>query len=791
MRGTAFLFFILAAFLISLSGPVKAESISAPETQQIYLPAPLVSQLSTDGKAMFNGVPVKAVVADPNPSAPRRKIPAPAALATTPEAATASFSITYVPNGGTDAWGEPCYTFPESAKTAFNAAASIWANTLTSAMPITIQACWADLGSSTTLGYSGGGSLYRDFTGAPRANTWYGASLANALSGSDMGPGLFDMHITYNQNFTWYYGTDGNTPLGQYDLMTVVLHEIAHGLNFSGSMQYSGGIGSWGYGTGYPNIYDVFMRDGAGTQLVNTGTYPNGSAALGSALVSDNIWFHGSEAMAANGSQRVKMYAPTTWSDGSSYSHLDYSTFNNTANQLMVFAVSDGESVHDPGAITKGLFKDLGWTLSVPPSPAWVSATDGTYTDKIRLTWAAVSGATSYNVYYAESLTGTKYYINSTADTVMDFVGATPEYVYYFWVSASNQGGEGVLSNYDTGYMAGIYYIVSASKSGTGSGTVSSSPAGISCGADCSENYLAGTSVTLSASANSGSKAAWNDCAAQGGVVSGNNTTLATCTFSSLDANKTVTATFTLNTYTVTPSPGTNGSMSPSTPQIVNYNETMVFTVTPDNGYFIDTVTGCSGSLDGEIFTTGPITSDCEVVATFSLGGYTVTPLAGANGSISPSTPQVVNHGLTTSFTVTPEVNYHVGSVTGCGGSMVGDIYTTGQIMGDCSVSASFAISTYELTVTITGKGKGLVTSEPIGISCNDDCTELYDSGTLVTLTATPQGGAIFVGWSGDCTGADSTCDVTVDQARNVSAEFISSFPWTMFLPAITNNATP
>ena len=109
---------------------------------------------------------------------------------------------------------------------------------------ITIQACWADLGSSTTLGYSGGGSLYRDFTGAPRANTWYGASLANALSGSDLEPGVFDMHITYNQNFAWYYGTDGNTPLGQYDLMTVVLHEIAHGLNFSGSMQYSGGIGS-------------------------------------------------------------------------------------------------------------------------------------------------------------------------------------------------------------------------------------------------------------------------------------------------------------------------------------------------------------------------------------------------------------------------------------------------------------------------------------------------------------------------------------------------------------------
>ena len=102
------------------------------------------------------------------------------------------------------------------------------------------------MGSSSTLGYSGGGSDYRNFSGAPRANTWYAESLANALHGSDLGPSKFDMHITYNQNFTWYYGTDGNTPATQMDLMTVVLHEICHGLNFSGSAQYAGGGADWG-----------------------------------------------------------------------------------------------------------------------------------------------------------------------------------------------------------------------------------------------------------------------------------------------------------------------------------------------------------------------------------------------------------------------------------------------------------------------------------------------------------------------------------------------------------------
>ncbi len=126
----------------------------------------------------------------------------------------------------------------------------------------------------------------------------------------------FDMYITYNLNYDWYYGTDGNTPSNQMDLMSVVLHEIGHGLNFSGSMNYyyskllQQSVGSWGYGTGYPNIYDLFMRDGSGTQLIDTSTYSNPSVVLADALISDNIWFHGDHAMAANGNQPVKIYAP-------------------------------------------------------------------------------------------------------------------------------------------------------------------------------------------------------------------------------------------------------------------------------------------------------------------------------------------------------------------------------------------------------------------------------------------------------------------------------------------------
>jgi hypothetical protein len=359
--------FLWLAAINTLVLPAAVADGSEDQTISVTLPDELPARLTADGKTLINGLPLMAVINDPNPST-LRHIPAPEALTAEPDAASSTFSISYIPAGSNDPWGQACYDFPTEAKIAFNAAANIWANILSSNVPITILACWADLGSSSVLGYSGGGPIHKDFSGAPRANTWYTASLANALHGSDLST-RYDMYITYNKKFNWYYGTDGNPPPTQYDLVTVVLHEIGHGLNFSGSMRYSSGTGNWGYGISpaYPNIYDVFMRDGSGKQLI---TYTNNSTTLGSALVSNDLWFHGSFAMAANGNQRVKMYAPSTWSSGSSYSHLDYATFNNTPNQLMVYAVSAGESIHDPGVVGRGLLADLGWTMASPePAP--------------------------------------------------------------------------------------------------------------------------------------------------------------------------------------------------------------------------------------------------------------------------------------------------------------------------------------------------------------------------------------------------------------------------------------
>jgi PKD repeat protein len=68
------------------------------------------------------------------------------------------------------------------------------------------------------------------------------------------------------------------------------------------------------------------------------------------------------------------------------------------------------------------------------------------------------------------------------------------------------------------------------------------------------------------------------------------------------------------------------------------------------------------------------------------------------------------------------------------------------------------------------------VSSSPGGIGCGAGCQASFDSGSVVTLTATPDPGSLFTGWSGDCSGSGS-CQVTMNQARSVTATFAPNLP--------------
>ncbi len=222
-----------------------------------------------------------------------------------------------------------------------------------------------------------------------------------------------------------------------------------------------------------------------------------------------------------------------------------------------------------------------------------------------------------------------------------------------------------------------------------------------------------------------------------GGSLTGNTFTTATIT-----AACTVNASFKINSYTVNTSAGANGSISPGS-KAVDYGNTTSFTVTPNTGYSIDSVTGCSGSLTGNTYTTGAITAPCSVNASFKINSYTVSTSAGATGSISPGS-KAVDYGNTTSFTVTPNTGYSIDSVTGCNGSLTGNTYTTGTITASCTVSATFKINSY--TVTTSAGSNGNVNTDSAMVNHGGSTSFIFTPNTGYSIDT-------VTGCSGSLTG--------------------------------------
>ncbi len=301
------------------------------------------------------------------PPAPRSVMAAQAA-----SMLTSAFIIDYVPDAQVNALGDNCTTFPEAAKFAFQYSAGIWASQLNATVPIHIQACWSDMATGI-LGHSSAVSSLRNFPNAPVADTYYPISLANTLAGADLNGANPEMSIAYNSDYLtdFYYGTDYATPPNQINFATVVLHEITHGLGFSGSMVSSFGTGSWG-NFGMPRIYDRFAVDQTGAQLINTGIYANPGPLLGSVLTGGNVYLNGANARAANAGANVKLFAPPQWMPGSSYAHLDFLTFYGTVNRLMVYSVAQGTTNYSPGPVTLGILTDIGWPY--PPTDIALSS---------------------------------------------------------------------------------------------------------------------------------------------------------------------------------------------------------------------------------------------------------------------------------------------------------------------------------------------------------------------------------------------------------------------------------
>lgn len=267
--------------------------------------------------------------------------------------------------------------FPMQAEAAFQAAVEIWEQHIMSPSPIRINANWIPL-SSSILG-SAGPFLIRNFDAAPIPNTWYAAPLADALAGEDLDPTTPDIEATFNSEFpNWYFGADGNPAPDQFDLTTIVLHEIGHGLGFIGSFFVEGGLGMVGVPSdpGLPFVYDRFAEDNIGRPLLDAGTYPLNSTVLADALQS--AVFMGGRTVEATHGAPAPLYSPAGWNEGSSYSHLDEEAFpEGDEDGLMTPFLVQAEVIRNPGPIPCAVLKDMGWTLA-PICAALVEEPDAT-----------------------------------------------------------------------------------------------------------------------------------------------------------------------------------------------------------------------------------------------------------------------------------------------------------------------------------------------------------------------------------------------------------------------------
>jgi hypothetical protein len=156
--------------------------------------------------------------------------------------------------------GNPGTTLGEQRLIVLQAVADAWGARIESPVDIRMLARFNPMGSCSVLGSTGPGAAYMVFSGAPVANVYFHSAIADSITGTDQNPGNADFFIIYNSDWntascpgtSFYYGLDGNEPVGSEDLFPVVLHEMGHGLGFASFVSPSNGVPYFGT----PGIFD-------------------------------------------------------------------------------------------------------------------------------------------------------------------------------------------------------------------------------------------------------------------------------------------------------------------------------------------------------------------------------------------------------------------------------------------------------------------------------------------------------------------------------------------------------
>jgi len=237
-------------------------------------------------------------------------------------------------------------------------ALELWSEQIAGTMPVNIEVNFWALGAGV-IGMSFFPPCFMDGeTG--EAETLYPAALWKQLKDYSASE-EWDIFIVMNSEFGFYYGLDGNSE-NRIDYVTIMIHEVTHGLGF-GSQCHRNGV----FFYDYPVIYDRMLYQG-----LSGPCFTELSESEREALLISNNLFAGSpnsKLLAANGGVRVKMYAPTSYSGGSTAHHWDTGVTFPTFMKYAYFS-----PLHTFNTRKIGMFLDMGWTIpEIDPDAVWVT----------------------------------------------------------------------------------------------------------------------------------------------------------------------------------------------------------------------------------------------------------------------------------------------------------------------------------------------------------------------------------------------------------------------------------
>ena len=211
--------------------------------------------------------------------------------------------------------------------------------------------------------------------------------------------------------------------------------------------------------------------------------------------------------------------------------------------------------------------------------------------------------------------------------------------------------------------------------------------------------------------------------------VNGNKVdSISSYTFDSVRINKTISAKFKIQTFTITSSAGTGGMITPVGSSFVKYDSSIKYTITPNAGFVLDTLFVNGNKVDSiSSYNFDTVKVNKTIFAKFKLQTFTVISSAGTGGSISPSGTSFVKYDSSIKYTITPNVGFVIDTLF-VNGNKVDSIssYTFDSVRINKTIFAKFKVKTFAITAT-AGIG-GMIT--PVGSSIVK-----YDSSIKYTIT--------------------------------------------------------